>query len=131
MANTTKPQPAETVDEYISQAPLNFRKVLENLRAAIKKAAPDAEELISYQIPTYKQNGALVHFAAFSDHCSLVVVNKDVVESLEKELKKFKTSGTTIHFTAENPLSEKLVEKIVNLRIRQNQERKSSAKKQV
>ena len=129
MTNTVKTQPAGTVDEYISLAPLNFRKVLGNLRAAIKKAAPEAEEVISYQIPTYKQNGALVHFAAFSDHCSFVVINKEILKDLKTALTGYKISGTTIHFTADKPIPESLIKKIVELRIRQNQHRKSAASK--
>ena len=94
-----KTTPAKTVDEYLERVPDNMRDMLEKLRQTIRKAAPKAEEIISYQIPTYKYLGPLVHFAAFKDHCSFVVINKDILKTLEKELQLFKTTGTTIHFT--------------------------------
>jgi uncharacterized protein YdhG (YjbR/CyaY superfamily) len=61
---------AETIDEYISMFPTNVKIILEKFRQTIKESAPRAEEAISYQIPTFKLNGNLVHFAAFKDHIS-------------------------------------------------------------
>src|SRR5437879_6201999 len=69
-----KPRPPltpRTVDEYMAQVPAKFRPTLERLRKTIKAAAPDAEEVISYKMPAFRQNGMLVYFAAFEDHCSL------------------------------------------------------------
>ena len=65
--NSTK-NSFKTIDEYIKTFPNDIRKILETVRQTIKKAAPDAEETISYQIPTFKLNGNLVHFAAFKNH---------------------------------------------------------------
>lgn len=112
-----------TVDEYIAAAPLVEHPVLENLRRTIKAAAPEAEETISYRIPTYKYKGALVHFAVFKGHNSFIVVNKSILETFQKELEDFPTSGTTIHFTHEKPLPEELVKKIVKERIKQNEKK--------
>ena len=117
-----KATPAKTVDEYLEKVPDNMRDMLEKLRQTIRKAAPKAEEIISYQIPTYKYLGPLVHFAAFKDHCSFVVINKDILKTLEKELQLFKTTGTTIHFTPAKPLPASLVQKIVKIRIKDNEE---------
>ena len=117
-----KTTPAKTVDEYLEKVPDNMRDLLEKLRQTIRKAAPKAEEIISYQIPTYKYLGPLVHFAAFKDHCSLVVINKSILKTFEKELQLYKTSGTTIHFTAAKPLPASLVQKIVKIRIKDNEE---------
>jgi len=63
-ASTPKRAPAKDVDAYLASAPKELQAVLENLRESIKAAAPQAEELISYQIPTYKYHGPLVHFVA-------------------------------------------------------------------
>lgn len=115
--------PARTVDDYLKPLPPEVRKSLQTLREQIKSAAPEAEELISYQIPTYKQNGPLVHFAAFPNHCSLVAVNKDLVKKYSTEWKSHKVSGTTIQFTADHPIDPSLVKKIVKERIAQNAER--------
>ena len=119
---------ANTVDEYIKAQPEDFRSMLEKLRQAIKKAAPKAEEIISYQIPTYRYKGPLVHFAAFKDHCSLIVINKNIIKSLEKELKDYKTTGTTIHFKSRKPLPTALVQKIVKLRVNDNEDREALKK---
>jgi uncharacterized protein YdhG (YjbR/CyaY superfamily) len=113
----------ETVDEYLKPLPAKVKKSLQQLRTTIKVAAPSAEEIISYRIPTYKLNGALVHFAAFANHCSFFVVSKKIITMFEKELSDFKTSGTTIQFDPENPIPATLVTKIVKIRLRENEER--------
>ncbi|MFZ6009488.1 MAG: iron chaperone [Bacteroidota bacterium] len=123
MEKVAKTAPAKNVDAYLKELPSPIRATLQKLRSAIRGAAPKAEELISYQIPTYKYKGALVHFAAFKDHCSFIVVSKDILQIFEKELKPFKTAGTTIRFTPDKPLSTTLVTKIVKTRVQQNNER--------
>ena len=112
----------KTVDEYLMALPEDQQEALEKIRQAIKSAAPKAEEVISYQIPTYKLNGPLVHFAAFKNHLSLVVVSKSIAETFAKELAPFKSSGRTIHFTPEKPIPAALVKKIVKERVRENGE---------
>ena len=127
-----KTGPAKNVDEYLQMQPEAMQPVLEKLRHAIKKAAPTAEEIISYQIPTYKYLGPVVHFAAFKDHCSFIIINKDIIKKFEKELQGYKTSGTTIHFTPEKPIPARLVQKIVKIRLKENEEMdaiKNTAKK--
>jgi uncharacterized protein YdhG (YjbR/CyaY superfamily) len=116
-------KPAKNVDEYIADAPEEVRAVLEKLRKAIRAAAPMAKEVISYRIPTFRYHGPLVHFAAFRDHCSFIVVSKPVMEIFSSELKPYDTSGTTIHFSAKNPLPASLVKKIVKARIEENEAR--------
>jgi uncharacterized protein YdhG (YjbR/CyaY superfamily) len=113
----------KTVDEYLKDLPSEVSGMLNKLRATIKSAAPHAEEIISYQIPTYKYHGALVHFAAFESHCSFFVVSKSILTMFEKELEPYKTSGTTIHFSTAKPLPVALVKKIVKARIKDNEER--------
>ncbi len=95
--------------------------MLEKLRKAIKAAAPKAEELISYQIPTYKYHGPLVHFVARKNYCSFIVASKSILEKFSSELIPFDTSGTTIHFSAENPLPAELIKEIVKARIEKNE----------
>jgi uncharacterized protein YdhG (YjbR/CyaY superfamily) len=115
--------PAKTVDEYLAAIGPEVRAVLEQLRKAIKVVAPEAEETISYQIPTYKYQGPLVHFVARGNYCSFIVVSRLVLETFKNELKDYDISGTTIHFTAGHPLPAALVEKIVEARIKENEER--------
>ena len=113
---------AKDVDEYMDRLPADVRGVLDQVRLAIRSAAPKAEEVISYQIPTYKQHGPLIHFVAQKNHCSLIVVSKSVMEMFEKELSSFKTTGRTIHFSPEKPISASLIKKIVKIRIKENEE---------
>lgn len=118
---TQKSAPAKDVDEYISLAPKKHQEALRDIRKAIKEAAPESEELISYRIPSYKYHGSLVHFAAFKNHCSFIVVNKAILETFKSELEGFYTSGATIRFTAEKPLPEALVKEIVKTRMKENE----------
>jgi uncharacterized protein YdhG (YjbR/CyaY superfamily) len=118
--------PAKDVDTYLAQVPPGTRVVLEKLRRIIKATAPKAEEIISYQIPAYKFHGPLVFFAAFKNHCSLFVASKSIVKRFSKELEAFDTSGTTIHFTADNPLPGALIKKLVKTRIEEIESRLKS-----
>ena len=119
MKNATAPD----VDAYLQACPPDAAAVLQKIRATILKAAPAAEEKISYQVPYYKYKGALVCFACYARHCSFFVVNKQILIDLADELKTFKTSGTTIHFSPEHPLPLALVRKIVLRRVKENEGR--------
>lgn len=121
MKEATKTVSARDVDAYLSVLPKEARVTLEKLRKTIKAAAPKAEEVISYQIPTFKYHGPLVFFAAFKSHYSFYVVSKSILKTFETELKPFETSGTTIHFSAEHPLPATLVKKIVKARMEENE----------
>ncbi len=118
-----KSSPAKDVDEYLAALPKDQREALEKVRKAIKEVAPEVEEVISYRIPTYKYQEPLVHFAAFKNHLSFYGINKSVFEDFKDELQDYKISGTTIHFSAENPLLESVVKKIVKKRMKENEER--------
>jgi uncharacterized protein YdhG (YjbR/CyaY superfamily) len=112
----------ETVDEYLAGVPDDARRVLEATRAAIRDAAPDAEETISYRIPLYRLGGKhLVGFAASKGHLSLFVTSSKVLREYERELEPFDHAGTktTIRFTVDNPLPAALVKKIVRTRTRE------------
>jgi len=96
--------------------------MLQAVRGAILSGAPGVQEVISYQIPTYKFKRPFMHFAAFKDHCSLIVIDKTIISRLANELTGFKTAGTTIHFTVEKPLPAEVLKKIVELRLQQKSE---------
>jgi uncharacterized protein YdhG (YjbR/CyaY superfamily) len=120
----TKLMGAEDVAHYLSQLPEPQREALEKLRRTIKSIAPDAVEVISYQIPTFKLNGRmLVSYAAFKHHCSFFP-GAGPIEMHANDLKSFQTSKGTIQFTPERPLSTTLVKKLVKTRIRLNEDRK-------
>ncbi|MBD0333015.1 MAG: DUF1801 domain-containing protein [Chitinophagaceae bacterium] len=108
----------KTVDEYLTALPPKVKSTLQSLRKVILSTVPDAIELISYQIPGYKYKGRpLVFFAAFKNHCSFFGTSKSLLERFKKELQPYEISGTTIHFSPENPLPSSLVKKLVKARI--------------
>jgi uncharacterized protein YdhG (YjbR/CyaY superfamily) len=111
---------AKSVDEYLAALPEEARLTLEKIRKAVKAAAPRSAEVISYQMPMYKQNGMLVGFAAFKDHCSFFPGAKPIV-TYKDELKAYKTSKGTIQFPIGKPLPAALVKKIVKTRLAENE----------
>lgn len=116
-------RPAATVDDYLAAVPDEARAALQDLRATIRAAAPEADEGISYRVPTYRYHGPLVHFAAFKNHCSFIVASASVVERFRSELEGYEISGTTIQFPAKSPLPPDLVERIVRARMKENEAR--------
>ena len=110
----------KNIDEYLLTLPDEVRITLEKLRQTIRQAAPDAEEVISYQMPAFKYHGMLVYFAAFKNHCSFFPGNAGLLETMKDELKDFKTSKGTLQFTVEKPLPVPLVKKIVKARVKEN-----------
>jgi uncharacterized protein YdhG (YjbR/CyaY superfamily) len=121
--NKQMAETAKTVDDYLAALPAEKRAVLEELREAIRSAAPEAEEKISYRIPMYTHRGHLVGFAAFKDHLSLFVTNSEVPERFAKELEPFRVEHTTIRFTVDKPLPAALVKRIVKARVAENEAR--------
>ena len=116
-----RPAPApKTVDEYLARVPPRFRAALQRLRKIIQAAAPDAVQIISYQMPAYRQNGMLVYYAAFKDHCSLFVGSARVRRQFSAELKPFVGGKGTVRFTPDRPLPADLVRRIVKARVSEN-----------
>ncbi|MBZ5724038.1 MAG: DUF1801 domain-containing protein [Acidobacteriia bacterium] len=114
------------VDEYLAGVPEPARSTLQRMRAVIRSAAPaEATEAISYRIPTFRYHGALVAFAAFSDHCSLFPMGSSAIVAFRDELKGYQTSKGTIRFPVDKPLPAALVKKIVKARVAQNERKKT------
>ena len=109
----------EDIDTYIASHPKDIQVLLNQIRVAIKKLAPKAEESISYGIPTFKLNGNLVHFAGYATHVGFYPGVSGINE-FKKELIKYKTSKGTIQFSLEEPLPINLITKIVKFRLKQN-----------
>ncbi len=112
----------QSVDEYIRAQSADKQKVLKNLRKLIKITAPQAEELISYQIPMYKQDGMLVGFAAHKVHCSFTTANATTLAKFKEELKGFKFSISTVQFLPDKPIPNALLKQIIETRIKENKE---------
>jgi uncharacterized protein YdhG (YjbR/CyaY superfamily) len=111
-------------EDYVAALPEERRTAMEQLRRAIKAAAPDAAETISYQMPTFKTHGQfLVSYAAFKNHYSLFPASDAVVEGLGKEVEPYLAGRGTIRFPADRPIPAALVGKIVKIRLGENAER--------
>jgi uncharacterized protein YdhG (YjbR/CyaY superfamily) len=110
------------VDDYIAHQPELVRPYLEKMRGIIRKAAPEAEEGISYGMPAYKQHGILVYFAGFKNHYSLFALPKTNVQ-FKDQLREYKTSKGTIQFPFDKPVPVKLITEIVKLRVAENLEK--------
>jgi len=116
--------PMMSVEEYLARIPEPARSTLKKIRAVIRSAAPsEAIETISYGMPTFKYKGALVWFAAFSDHCSLFPTAA-VIAEFKNELKAFEISKGTIRFPVDKPLPAILLKKMVKARVAQLEKKK-------
>ena len=113
----------KTIDEYIETFPEDVQSILEKMRQTIRKAAPEAEEAISYQIPTFKLNGNLVHFAAFKNHIGFYPTSRGI-EAFKKELSPYEGAKGSVQFPIEKPIPYDLVKKIVIFRRKENLEKK-------
>jgi uncharacterized protein YdhG (YjbR/CyaY superfamily) len=116
------------VDGYIAGFPAEIRTLLERLRAAILKAAPDSEEAMSYGMPAYKHHGMLVYFAGYKNHIGFYPTPSGIAAFM-KDLSAFKTSKGAVQFPIDEPLPLKLVERIVAFRTKENLARQSAKPK--
>ncbi len=117
----------ETIDEYIATFPKDVQDILEKLRLTIRKAAPDAKETISYQMPAFKLNGNLVYFAAWKTHIGLYPTSS-ATEAFKKELAPCEVSKGTVRFPLDKPIPFDLVTKIVTYRVKENMEKRGRKK---
>jgi len=109
----------KTMDEYIKTFPNDVQSILEKMRQTIRKAAPEAVEAISYQMPTFKLNGKnLVHFAAWKNHIGFYPTPSGT-ETFKKELSPYKRTKGSVQFPIELPIPYDLVEKIVIFRMKE------------
>ncbi|MBK7290219.1 MAG: DUF1801 domain-containing protein [Chitinophagaceae bacterium] len=117
-----KTKPAKNIDEYIAGFPAPVQERMEKLRATIKKAAPAAEEAISYAIAGFKLNGELIYFAGFKNHIGIYPVPRSE-EVFKKELAEYKGGKGTAQFPHDKPLPLGLVTRIVKFRKKLNEEK--------
>lgn len=113
---------AADIDEYIAGFPAEVQKLLQKIRKTIKKAAPAAEEAISYAIPTFKLNGNLVHFAAYQNHIGLYPAPRGVAE-FEVEMERYGGGKGTARFPLDEPIPYELIARITTFRVGKNMER--------
>ncbi len=119
MATTSKNEPVRTMDQYIAGFPKPIQVVLGKLRNTIRKAAPGAEETISYAIPTFTLEGNLVHFAAFQNHIGFYPAPSGI-KAFSKELSAYEGAKGSIKFPNGKPIPLNLVTRIVKFRVKEN-----------
>ncbi len=107
------------VDQYISQFPAEIQERLLQIRAIIREAAPEAEETVAYQMPTYRLNGNLVHFAAYKNHIGFYPTPSGIA-AFAKELSSYKGAKGSIQFPHDKPLPTELIRQIVEHRVAEN-----------
>jgi uncharacterized protein YdhG (YjbR/CyaY superfamily) len=121
-------QRSKEIDSYIAQFPPEVQAILEKVRATIRNAAPEAEETISYKMPSFKQHGILVHFAAWKEHIGLyppISGNK----TLEKAVARYAGPKGNLQFPLNEPIPYELIERIVKLRVKQDSERAAARRR--
>lgn len=113
-----------TVDQYINGQPPTYHNSLNRMRAFIKSKLPvQSEEKISYMVPCYYYHYSLIGFGLSKGHISFYTMSPKLVADLKDELKDVKHSGSTLHFPLDAAFPEELLEKIINIRISENEER--------
>ena len=117
-----KQQQPTTIDEYIADFPPNVQPHLEKVRAAIRKAAPDAEEAIKYSMPTFVLNGNLIHFAGWTNHIGLYPGSKPI-EVFKNELAKYELSKGTVKFPLDKRIPYGLIARITKFCVKRNLEK--------
>jgi len=121
--NGQKAPKTKTVADYVASVPKSARATFTKLRTAIRSAVPrTACEIISYQIPAFREEHVLVWFAAFSNHCSLFPT-RAVIEKFADQLQSFSTSKGTVHFPLDKPLPVALIKKMVRARVAESEAR--------
>jgi uncharacterized protein YdhG (YjbR/CyaY superfamily) len=117
----------KSVDEYIAAQPQASHAVLESVRGAIREALPRAEEVIAYNIPTYKLNGgAVIYFAGWKQHCSLYPAGARLLAAFKKDLLPYEINKSTIRLPLSEPVPVKLIGRIAKFRVKELAERKKA-----
>jgi uncharacterized protein YdhG (YjbR/CyaY superfamily) len=116
----------QTIDAYIAAFPEEIQVKLRALRETIRSAAPEAEERISYRMPTFTLHGNLVHFAAFAHHIGFYPAPRGI-EAFQQELSRYKGAKGSVQFPLDEPLPLELISRIVAFRAAENRE-KAAAK---
>jgi len=112
----------QDIDEYIASFPKDTQEILEKVRTTIRQAAPDAEETIKYQIPTFTLKGNLVHFGAFKKHIGFYPTPTGT-EEFKNELSVYEGAKGSIRFPLDRPIPFDLISKIVEFRVKENLKR--------
>ena len=117
----------KTIDEYIAGFPEHVQEILQQIRKTIREAAPEAEEAIAYQMPTFRLRGNLVHFAAFKNHIGFYPTPTGT-EQFQAELSAYKGGKGSVRVPLDEPIPYDLIRRIVAFRVQESLE-KAEAKR--
>jgi Uncharacterized conserved protein len=117
------------IDAYLETLDPPFRQALERLRATIRAAAPQADEIITYAMPGIGWHGPVVSYFAFKRHCSLFPMGNSVFIGMEDEIAPWRTSKGTLQFVPDDPLPDALVRRIVAARLAENEAKAAARQK--
>ena len=113
-------QVPSTIDEYIANFPKNIQTILQKIRKTIRNAAPEAQETINYQMPTFTLNGNLVHFAAFEKHIGFYPTPSGITK-FKKEIDHYKNAKGSVQFPLDQPIPYELIGRITEFRVQEQQ----------
>jgi len=116
------PNAPKTIDEYIAAFPDSVQEILAKIRTIIHEEAPDAQETIKYQMPTFTLNGNLVHFAAFKKHIGFYPVPAGI-QAFKEQLSVYEGGKGSVKFPLDQPIPFDLIRKMVIFRVQQNLEK--------
>ena len=122
---TPKQEAPQTIDAYITAFPEDVQAILQQIRRTIHEAAPEATEAISYQMPTFKLNGNLVHFGAFKNHIGFYPVPSGMA-AFEEELAAYKQGKGSVQFPLNKPMPLDLIRRIVEFRVQESKAAKAA-----
>lgn len=123
-----KTKKSTEVDRYIAGFPTKTQEYLEQVREVVLETAPDAEEVISYQMPAYKYNGMLVYFAGYKNHIGFYPTASGI-EHFQKDIAKYKNSKGAVQFPLDEPLPVKLIARMTAFRLKENKSKEKKSKK--
>ena len=119
----TRQPKISTISQYLKAVPADRRRTLQDLRAKIHAAVPDAQECISYRIPAFRLNGVVfAGFCATSKGCSYFPFSGSTLKTLANDLKRYHQTKSSLHFSADRPLSAALVGKLIKTRIKETKD---------
>jgi len=118
----------QTIDDYIAGFPADVQEILQKIRGIVHEVAPDAQETIKYQMPTFTLQGNLVHFAAYQNHIGFYPIPTGI-EAFKEELSLYKTGKGSVQFPLDQPIPYGLIERMVRFRAAENLEKAAAKRK--
>ncbi|HSU54912.1 MAG TPA: DUF1801 domain-containing protein [Candidatus Dormibacteraeota bacterium] len=123
-----KTSPARNIDEYIAGFPRDVQETLQRIRAIIRDVAPDAEEAIKYQVPTFVLHGNLVHFAGFQKHIGFYPT-PSAMEAFGPKLAAYERAKGSVQFPLNKPVPFDLIRKMVEFRVKESRDKMDARKR--